>query len=125
MRGCIQPMSSPMMKRMLGFCCCCAAAGILATNIAVSDANTLSQVFLIMVRSFSIKTSCQSAPSRNCALCKFSGRVMFQMLGVFAEFEREMIRERVNSGLDRVRGEIDRNGVYATKNGHTIRRLGR
>jgi DNA invertase Pin-like site-specific DNA recombinase len=54
-----------------------------------------------------------------------AGRAMFQMLGVFAEFEREMIRERVNSGLDRVRGEIDRKGVYATKNGHTIRRLGR
>jgi DNA invertase Pin-like site-specific DNA recombinase len=36
-----------------------------------------------------------------------------------------MIRERVNSGLDRVRGEIDRKGVYATKNGHTIKRLGR
>jgi DNA invertase Pin-like site-specific DNA recombinase len=44
---------------------------------------------------------------------------------VFAEFEREMIRERVNSGLDRVRGEIDRKGVYETKNGHTIKRLGR
>jgi DNA invertase Pin-like site-specific DNA recombinase len=50
-----------------------------------------------------------------------AGRAMFQMLGAFAEFEREMIRERVNSGLDRVRGEIDRHGVYATKNGHTIK----
>jgi DNA invertase Pin-like site-specific DNA recombinase len=28
-----------------------------------------------------------------------SGRAMFQMCGVFAEFEREMIRERVNAGL--------------------------
>jgi DNA invertase Pin-like site-specific DNA recombinase len=54
-----------------------------------------------------------------------AGRAMFQMLGVFAEFEREMIRERVNSGLDRVRGEIDRKGVYETKAGHTIKRLGR
>ena len=54
-----------------------------------------------------------------------AGRAMFQMLGVFAEFEREMIRERVNSGLDRVRGEIERKGRYETKNGHTIRRLGR
>jgi len=26
---------------------------------------------------------------------------MFQMLGVFAEFERAMIRERVNAGLAR------------------------
>jgi DNA invertase Pin-like site-specific DNA recombinase len=54
-----------------------------------------------------------------------AGRAMFQMLGGFAEFEREMIRERVNTGLDRVRGEIDRKGCYATKTGHTIRRLGR
>jgi DNA invertase Pin-like site-specific DNA recombinase len=30
---------------------------------------------------------------------------MFQMLRVFAEFEREMIRERINSGLDPIRGE--------------------
>ena len=35
-----------------------------------------------------------------------------------------MIRERVNSGLDRVRGEIERKGVYATKNGHTLGRPG-
>jgi hypothetical protein len=26
MLGCIQPMSSPIMKTMLGFCCCCADA---------------------------------------------------------------------------------------------------
>jgi DNA invertase Pin-like site-specific DNA recombinase len=30
-----------------------------------------------------------------------SGRAMFGMLGVFAEFEREMIRERMNAGLRR------------------------
>lgn len=32
-----------------------------------------------------------------------SGRAMFQMMGVFAEFEKEMIRERVHAGLDRAR----------------------
>jgi Resolvase, N terminal domain len=32
-----------------------------------------------------------------------SGRAMFQMLGVFAEFERAMIRERVLTGLARAR----------------------
>ena len=32
-----------------------------------------------------------------------SGRAMFQMLGVFAEFERSMIRERVMSGLARAK----------------------
>jgi DNA invertase Pin-like site-specific DNA recombinase len=32
-----------------------------------------------------------------------SGRAMFQMCGVFAEFERGMIRERVNAGIARAR----------------------
>ena len=30
-----------------------------------------------------------------------AGKAMFQMLGVFAEFERSMIRERVRGGLAR------------------------
>jgi DNA invertase Pin-like site-specific DNA recombinase len=30
-----------------------------------------------------------------------AGKAMFQMLGVFSEFEREIIRERVNAGLAR------------------------
>jgi DNA invertase Pin-like site-specific DNA recombinase len=30
-----------------------------------------------------------------------SGRMLFQMLGVFAEFERTMIRERIMAGLRR------------------------
>lgn len=34
-----------------------------------------------------------------------SGRAMFQMLGVFAEFERAMIRERVMAGLARARAD--------------------
>src|SRR5687767_350397 len=34
-----------------------------------------------------------------------AGKAMFQMMGVFAEFERAMIRERVNSGLARARAE--------------------
>lgn len=33
-----------------------------------------------------------------------SGRMLFQLLGVFGEFERAMIRSRVMAGLDRVRG---------------------
>src|SRR5580700_8428137 len=49
MLGCIQPMSSPMMKRMLGFaCCCCAAAGVLATVTATNDANRASQMPLAL-----------------------------------------------------------------------------
>jgi hypothetical protein len=34
-----------------------------------------------------------------------SGRMMFQILGVFAGFERAMIRERVKSGLERARAQ--------------------
>jgi DNA invertase Pin-like site-specific DNA recombinase len=33
------------------------------------------------------------------------GKAMFQMMGVFAEFERAMIQERVRAGLARARGE--------------------
>jgi DNA invertase Pin-like site-specific DNA recombinase len=32
-------------------------------------------------------------------------KAMFQMMGVFAEFERAMIRERVNAGLARARAQ--------------------
>ena len=41
---------------------------------------------------------------------------MFQMLGVFAEFERAMISERVNAGLARARER-------GTKSGRAIGRL--
>lgn len=34
-----------------------------------------------------------------------AGRALFQMLGVFAEFERSMIRERVMSGLQRAKAQ--------------------
>jgi DNA invertase Pin-like site-specific DNA recombinase len=39
-----------------------------------------------------------------------SGKAMFQMLGVFAEFERAMIQERVRAGLRRARDEGKRLG---------------
>jgi DNA invertase Pin-like site-specific DNA recombinase len=34
-----------------------------------------------------------------------AGKAMFQMLGVFAEFERGIIRERINAGLARARAK--------------------
>ncbi len=34
-----------------------------------------------------------------------SGRAMFQMMGVFAEFERAIIRERVRAGIERAKAE--------------------
>ena len=39
-----------------------------------------------------------------------AGKAMFQMMGVFAEFERSMIQERVRAGLKRARGEDKRLG---------------
>ena len=34
-----------------------------------------------------------------------AGKAMFQMMSVFAEFERAMIRERVKSGLERAKAQ--------------------
>ena len=39
-----------------------------------------------------------------------SGRAMFQMMGVFAEFERAMIRERVVSGMARAKASGTKSG---------------
>lgn len=39
-----------------------------------------------------------------------AGRALFQMMGVFAEFERSMIRERVNSGIARAKANGQRFG---------------
>ena len=39
-----------------------------------------------------------------------AGKAMFQMCGVFAEFERSIIRERVNAGLARARANGKRMG---------------
>src|SRR6476660_1917293 len=44
-----------------------------------------------------------------------SGRAMFQMCGVFAEFERSMIRERVNAGLARARSKGSKLGRRKVK----------
>lgn len=44
-----------------------------------------------------------------------SGKAMFGMLGVFADFERAMIVERVNAGIDRAR-------AHGTKSGKAIGR---
>jgi DNA invertase Pin-like site-specific DNA recombinase len=43
---------------------------------------------------------------------------MFQMLGVFAEFERAMIRERVMTGLARARAEGKQLGRRTMEQSH-------
>jgi DNA invertase Pin-like site-specific DNA recombinase len=44
-----------------------------------------------------------------------AGRAMFQLLGVFAEFERGIIRERVNAGLARARAKGTKLGRRTVK----------
>jgi len=46
-----------------------------------------------------------------------SGRAMFQMCGVFAEFERSMIVERVNAGLKRAKAQGVKLGPGNRKDG--------
>jgi Resolvase, N terminal domain len=53
-----------------------------------------------------------------------AGRV-FGMLGIFSEFEREMIVARVNAGLARAKEAIARNGEFRSKAGKIRKRLGR
>jgi DNA invertase Pin-like site-specific DNA recombinase len=50
---------------------------------------------------------------------------MFQITGAFAEFERSMIRTRVNAGLKRTKDQIKRQGHFVTKHGEVKKRLGR
>jgi len=45
--------------------------------------------------------------------------------GAFAEFERSMIRQRVNAGLGAIKARIKRDGHFTTKAGIVRRRLGR
>ena len=61
-----------------------------------------------------------------------SGRAMFQMCGVFAEFERAMIQERIKAGLRRTKKRIGRPPVEdetvtavleARADGRTVREI--
>jgi len=54
-----------------------------------------------------------------------AGKAMFQMMGVFAEFERAMIVERVKSGLARARSQGKRLGrpLLSPNKDRTVRQL--
>jgi hypothetical protein len=54
-----------------------------------------------------------------------AGKLMFQITGAFAEFERSMIRTRVNAGLKRAKDQIKQKGHFVTKHGEVKKRLGR
>jgi DNA invertase Pin-like site-specific DNA recombinase len=53
------------------------------------------------------------------------GKLLFQITGAFAEFERSMIRTRVNAGLKRAKDQIKRDGHFVTKRGKVKKRLSR
>jgi len=53
------------------------------------------------------------------------GRLLFQITGAFAEFERSMIRQRVQAGLDGIKAKVAKNGKFVTKAGIVRSRLGR
>ena len=46
-----------------------------------------------------------------------TGRLLYQITGAFAEFERSMIRSRVNAGLARARAQGSGQGVGETRDG--------
>jgi DNA invertase Pin-like site-specific DNA recombinase len=53
------------------------------------------------------------------------GKLVFQVTGAFAEFERSIIRQRVNAGLAVVKEKIATNGRFTSKAGKVRTRLGR
>src|SRR4051812_3077372 len=80
MLGCMKPMSSPMMKRMLGFdccadagaVCCCAVAGVIVIADAAQRANRptvrllgLSMIDLPIASEEEAATNIDTAPRRN------------------------------------------------------------
>ena len=54
-----------------------------------------------------------------------AGKLLFQMTGAFAEFERSMIRQRVGAGLSVIKAKIERDGKFVSKTGKVRKRLGR
>jgi len=53
------------------------------------------------------------------------GKLVFQVTGAFAEFERSIIRERINAGLARTKAKLARDGKFTSKAGKERRKLGR
>ena len=54
-----------------------------------------------------------------------TGKLLFQITGAFAEFERSMIKQRVNAGLAPIKAKIKRGEKFTSKAGIVRRNLGR
>jgi DNA invertase Pin-like site-specific DNA recombinase len=52
-----------------------------------------------------------------------AGKLLFQLTGAFAEFERSMIRQRVRAGLNVIKEKLARGGKFISKAGR-VRRPG-
>ena len=53
------------------------------------------------------------------------GKLLFQVTGAFAEFERTMIRQRIHAGLRTIKATIAAKGTFISKAGIVRKRLGR
>ena len=54
-----------------------------------------------------------------------TGKLLFQVTGAFAEFERSMFRQRVQVGLNSIKAKIAKEWKFETKGGFVRSRLGR
>jgi DNA invertase Pin-like site-specific DNA recombinase len=54
-----------------------------------------------------------------------TGKLLFQITGAFAEFERSMIRQRIRVGLSVIKDKLARDGKFTSKAGKVRRKLGR
>ena len=54
-----------------------------------------------------------------------TGKLMRTIMAGLAEFERDLIRERMKSGLARAKAVIERDGHFITKGGKRWAKLGR
>ena len=54
-----------------------------------------------------------------------SGKLMGTIIAGMAEFERDLIKERVKAGLARAKATIDKDGYFITKTGKKRKKLGR
>ena len=54
-----------------------------------------------------------------------TGKLLFQIPGAFAEFERSMIRQRIRAGLSVIKEKIVRDGKFVSRTGRVRRKLGR
>ncbi len=54
-----------------------------------------------------------------------AGKAMFGMMGVFADFERDMIRARVKAGMERAKADQDTGKVRRDAQGNKLKPIGR